>query len=68
MKSLVRELEVKLKDRDTELAALRDSYTDLMKLCKERRLGERDTLQKRVEFLQNTNKEQEERIQVLQYC
>ena len=64
LKANYRELENKLKQRDTDLFTLREQHKHLVKLSKDKHLGDREKLTKRLEELEKVVKEQQTKIQV----
>jgi hypothetical protein len=64
LKSQCREKDRRIKELDANLQNLRDQHHNLLKLSRERQLGDREQLTKRVEELQEIIKDQDIRIQV----
>ncbi|XP_014283308.1 lebercilin [Halyomorpha halys] len=60
-----KELESRLKQKDNELTNLREQHKHLLKLSKDKHLGEREKLSKKVEEMQTTIDEQRKKIFML---
>ncbi|KAK9498708.1 hypothetical protein O3M35_003282 [Rhynocoris fuscipes] len=58
-------LENKLKERDTELMNLREQHKHLIKLSRDKQLGDREKLAKKVAEMESVVKSQQEKIQLL---
>lgn len=67
LKSQCREKDHRIKELDAHLQNLRDRHHDLLKLSRERHLGDREELTKRVEELQEIIRDQDTRIQVWKF-
>ncbi|KAK7866030.1 hypothetical protein R5R35_008543 [Gryllus longicercus] len=65
VKNQCKELDNNLKMRETELSALQEQHRHLIKLSKNKHLGEREQLQQQLEHMQDLLKEQDKKIQVL---
>ncbi|PSN52938.1 hypothetical protein C0J52_03630 [Blattella germanica] len=65
LKSQCREKDHRIKELDADIQALRDQHHRLLKLSKDRQLGDREQLSKKVEDLQELVKEQDVIIQTL---
>jgi hypothetical protein len=67
LKSQCREKDRRIKELDANLQNLKDQHHNLLKLSRERNLGEREHLTKRVEELQEIIRDQDIRIQVWKF-
>ncbi|XP_069668996.1 lebercilin [Periplaneta americana] len=65
LRSQCREKDHKIKELDADLQSLRDQHRHLLKLSRERNLGDREQLTKQVEDLKEIIKDQDIRIQTL---